>query len=85
MLHKFPWKSFLIDGLVNNLTGLNINENEIIIVKNWNYIVKAVDLFYDYSTNKNRQLINNLFSLNKKKQNGFNLNFLYILEYSRII
>ena len=54
-LPKFPWKS-LINDLVNNLTSLNINEDEVIIVENWDYIVNAVNLYNEYSSNKKRYL-----------------------------
>ena len=52
-LPKFPWKS-LINDLVNNLTSLNIDEDEVIIVESWDYIVNAVNFYDEYSSNKKR-------------------------------
>jgi hypothetical protein len=40
---------------MNSLTSVNITEDEVVIVDNWDYIVKAADLFYEYSTSTNKK------------------------------
>jgi hypothetical protein len=48
---KFPWFEVIADGI---LKDVNFDENEAIIVKDWDYFVKFVDLYANYSQNYKR-------------------------------
>ena len=53
-LLQFPWKNYIVDGIANSLSNLNVNEDETVIVYNWNYISKVADIYNQYSTTKKR-------------------------------
>jgi hypothetical protein len=53
---KFPWNDYLVQSLFGKFS---LSKNEAIVVDNWDYIVKAVDIFSSYGeSDKKGTLIN---------------------------
>lgn len=60
---KFPWIELIINGLYkNNDHQVHIDENEYVIIDNWNYTVAAADIFEEYTT-KNKKTVQNYIFL----------------------
>ena len=55
-LQKFPWRTYLAEKLFEKF---KLNENETLIVDNWNYIAKVVDIYSSYSEGDKKRTLNN--------------------------
>ncbi len=62
---KFPWKELIISGLYKDKPSVVIDENEYVIIDNWNYTVAAARIFDDYIQNKKLYEIFFLFLFKK--------------------
>lgn len=58
LLPDFPWKSFIISGVFNEYENTSVTGSEIILIGNWDYIVKAVNIYKHYSLHNKRELDN---------------------------
>lgn len=57
---NFNWKEFLSNGLFKGLAGLDIYENDVILVNDWNYITNAVEIYNTLINENSRRDLDNL-------------------------
>jgi hypothetical protein len=51
---KFDWKRFILGGMFENMSELNVTENETILVEDIGYLLNASNLFQELADHKKR-------------------------------